>query len=99
MQSKHLSLPRVARGGEKSLIAGAALIGALGFAVAPAVAQNAPAAAPTTTPAAAPAATPTLKLGIVTFLSGPAAGPFGIPARNAAELVIEAINKGTLPAP
>jgi branched-chain amino acid transport system substrate-binding protein len=42
---------------------------------------------------------PTINLGLVTFLSGPAAGPFGIPARNAAELVIEAINKGTLPAP
>jgi branched-chain amino acid transport system substrate-binding protein len=42
---------------------------------------------------------PTLNLGLVTFLSGPAAGPFGIPARNAAELVTEAINKGTLPAP
>lgn len=38
-------------------------------------------------------------LGIVTFLSGGAAGPFGVPARNAAELVIEAINNGTLPAP
>jgi branched-chain amino acid transport system substrate-binding protein len=33
-----------------------------------------------------------VKLGIVTFLSGPAAGPFGIPSRNAAELVTEAIN-------
>jgi len=42
---------------------------------------------------------PTVNLGLVTFLSGPAAGPFGIPARNAAELVTEAINKGTLPAP
>jgi len=41
----------------------------------------------------------TVKLGIVTFLSGAAAGPFGVPARNAAELVIEAINAGTLPAP
>ena len=27
-----------------------------------------------------------IKIGIVTFLSGAAAGPFGIPARNAAEL-------------
>ncbi|MGP0091138.1 MAG: ABC transporter substrate-binding protein [Xanthobacteraceae bacterium] len=42
---------------------------------------------------------PPLKLGVVTFLSGPASGPFGIPARNAAELLIEAINAGTLPAP
>jgi branched-chain amino acid transport system substrate-binding protein len=39
------------------------------------------------------------KLGIVTFLSGGAAGPFGIPSKNAAELVVEAINAGTLPAP
>jgi branched-chain amino acid transport system substrate-binding protein len=41
----------------------------------------------------------TVKLGIVAFLSGPAAGPFGVPARNAAELVIEHINAGDLPAP
>jgi branched-chain amino acid transport system substrate-binding protein len=41
----------------------------------------------------------TFNLGLVTFLSGGAAGPFGVPARNAAELVVEAINKGTLPAP
>ncbi len=42
---------------------------------------------------------PKLKIGIVTFLSGGAAGPFGIPARNAAELMVEAINNGTVPAP
>ncbi len=41
----------------------------------------------------------TYKLGLVTFLSGAAAGPFGVPARNAAELIIEAINAGTLPSP
>jgi branched-chain amino acid transport system substrate-binding protein len=40
-----------------------------------------------------------VKLGVVTFLSGAASGPFGIPARNGAELLIEAINSGTLPAP
>ncbi len=40
-----------------------------------------------------------VKLGVVTFLSGGAAGPFGIPARNAAELMIEAINAGSMPAP
>ena len=40
-----------------------------------------------------------VKVGIVTFLSGPASGPFGIPSRNAAELLVEAINNGTLPAP
>jgi branched-chain amino acid transport system substrate-binding protein len=45
------------------------------------------------------AAQDSVKLGIVTFLSGPAAGPFGIPSRNASELIIEAINAGTLPAP
>ncbi|GGC05371.1 hypothetical protein GCM10011352_34440 [Marinobacterium zhoushanense] len=39
------------------------------------------------------------KLGLVTFLSGAASGPFGIPAKNAADLVIDAINDGTLPAP
>jgi branched-chain amino acid transport system substrate-binding protein len=35
----------------------------------------------------------------VVFLSGPAAGPFGVPARNAAELLIEHVNAGTMPAP
>jgi branched-chain amino acid transport system substrate-binding protein len=40
-----------------------------------------------------------VKMGIVVFLSGPAAGPVGIPSRNAAEIVIEAINAGKLPAP
>jgi branched-chain amino acid transport system substrate-binding protein len=40
-----------------------------------------------------------MKLGIVTFLSGAAAGLFGVPARNAAELTIEALNAGTLPTP
>jgi branched-chain amino acid transport system substrate-binding protein len=39
------------------------------------------------------------KVGLVNFLSGAAAGPFGIPARNAAEIVIQAINQGTVPAP
>jgi branched-chain amino acid transport system substrate-binding protein len=34
-----------------------------------------------------------LKVGVVAFLSGPASGPFGIPARNAAALWIEKINK------
>ena len=40
-----------------------------------------------------------IKIGIVTFLSGAAAGPFGIPARNAAELFAAEANAGTLPAP
>jgi len=47
---------------------------------------------------AAPAAAP-VKLGIVTFLTGPAATPFGIPSRNAAEIVIETLNAGKGPAP
>lgn len=41
----------------------------------------------------------TIKLGIVSFLTGPAAGPFGIPGRNAAEILVEAFNAGTAPAP
>lgn len=40
-----------------------------------------------------------LQIGIVTHLSGAAAGPFGVPARNGAELIIDAINNGQLPAP
>ncbi|NVK18475.1 MAG: ABC transporter substrate-binding protein [Methylocystaceae bacterium] len=39
------------------------------------------------------------KLGLVTFLSGGAAGPFGVPAKNGADMIIDAINAGTLPAP
>ena len=42
---------------------------------------------------------PTIKIGLVTFLSGGAAGPFGIPGRNGAEFMIEAINAGKVPAP
>ena len=40
-----------------------------------------------------------LKIGVVSFLSGPAAGPFGVPARNAAEITFEALNAGSVPAP
>jgi branched-chain amino acid transport system substrate-binding protein len=40
-----------------------------------------------------------LKIGIVTFLSGPASAPFGVPARNAAELVVAGLNAGKVPAP
>ncbi len=40
-----------------------------------------------------------IRVGIVTLLSGPAAGPFGVPARNAAELTAEMLNAGTVPAP
>ncbi len=55
-------------------------------------------AALTAEPAAAQQAG-AVKLGVVTFLSGAAAGPFGVPARNAAELTIEALNAGSLPPP
>ncbi len=41
----------------------------------------------------------TYKLGLVTFLSGGAAGPFGVPAKNGADLLIDALNNGSLPAP
>lgn len=67
----------------------------LGFAlVATAVIMASPLAAQPAQPAPTP-----YKLGIVTFLSGAAAGPFGVPARNAAELLVEALNAGKLPAP
>jgi branched-chain amino acid transport system substrate-binding protein len=35
-----------------------------------------------------------LRIGIITFLSGPAAGPFGVPAKNAADLLADVLNKG-----
>ena len=41
----------------------------------------------------------TFKLGIVSFLSGPAAESFGVPAVNGAKVVIDAFNKGQAPAP
>jgi branched-chain amino acid transport system substrate-binding protein len=63
------------------------LVSALGVAIEPAPAQN-----------AAPAAA-AVKLGIVSFLTGPAAAPFGIPGRNGAEIMIEAMNAGKVPAP
>ncbi len=40
-----------------------------------------------------------VSMGIVTFLTGAAAAPFGVPARNGAEITIEAINEGKLPPP
>jgi branched-chain amino acid transport system substrate-binding protein len=50
--------------------------------------------------AVAPLATAqSVKLGIVTFLSGPAAAPFGVPAKNAAEFVVNQLNAGKAPAP
>jgi branched-chain amino acid transport system substrate-binding protein len=35
-----------------------------------------------------------LRIGVITFLSGPAAGPFGVPAKNASDVVVDALNKG-----
>jgi branched-chain amino acid transport system substrate-binding protein len=40
-----------------------------------------------------------LKIGIVSFLSGAAAAPFGVPSRNAAEVLVEQLNGGKAPAP
>ena len=40
-----------------------------------------------------------VRVGIVTFLSGPGAGPMGVPARNAAELLFDALNSGAVPKP
>jgi branched-chain amino acid transport system substrate-binding protein len=40
-----------------------------------------------------------IKIGIVTFLSGAAAGAFGVPARNGFELMTELLNAGSVPAP
>jgi branched-chain amino acid transport system substrate-binding protein len=39
------------------------------------------------------------RIGVVTFLSGAAAGPFGMPAANGAKLLVEALNGGKVPAP
>jgi branched-chain amino acid transport system substrate-binding protein len=47
----------------------------------------------------APATAQNVKIGVVTFLSGPAAAPFGVPAKNAAEFVAEQLNAGSAPAP
>ncbi|HQR29589.1 MAG TPA: ABC transporter substrate-binding protein [Anaeromyxobacteraceae bacterium] len=49
--------------------------------------------------AQAPSPEPKYRIGVVTFLSGAAAGPFGVPARNGAEVLVEAINAGKAPAP
>lgn len=35
-----------------------------------------------------------LRIGVITFLSGPAAGPFGVPARHASDLLVDALNQG-----
>ena len=65
---------------------GLALGAAAGLATAPAAAQQ-------------PGFGESVKVGVVAFYTGASAGPFGIPSRNAAELLIEAINAGTMPAP
>lgn len=36
------------------------------------------------------------RIGIITFLSGPASGPFGVPAKNAADLLVESFNSGNI---
>lgn len=41
----------------------------------------------------------TFKIGIVTFLSGPAAESIGVPTGNAAKAVVDAFNAGVAPAP
>ena len=65
-----------------------AMLRATGLGLAAMMAASGPAVAQNTVMVAVPA-----------FLSGPAAGPFGVPARNGAEMVIDAINNGKLPAP
>ena len=40
-----------------------------------------------------------IRIGLVTFLSGPAAGPFGVPAKLAAEAIVDSLNAGKVPAP
>lgn len=40
-----------------------------------------------------------IRIGLVSFLSGPAAGPFGVPAQVAAEAIVESLNAGKGPAP
>ncbi|MFZ9136142.1 MAG: ABC transporter substrate-binding protein, partial [Candidatus Puniceispirillaceae bacterium] len=40
-----------------------------------------------------------ITIAVPSFLTGGAAGPFGIPAMNGAKMVTDAINNGKLPAP
>ncbi len=47
----------------------------------------------------AAAANDPIRIGIVTFLSGSGAAPFGVPAHNAAVLLFDALNAGKVPAP
>ena len=48
---------------------------------------------------ASPVEGKTITIAVPSFLTGGAAGPFGIPAMNGAKMVIDAINAGKLPAP
>lgn len=64
-----------------------------------ALAASALMAAAAAAPAHAQQAPATVKMGIVSFLSGAAAGPFGIPGRNGAEIMLENLNAGKVPAP
>jgi branched-chain amino acid transport system substrate-binding protein len=50
-------------------------------------------------PASSHAQDKPIRIGLVTFLSGPAAGPFGVPAKIAAEAIVESLNAGKVPAP
>src|SRR5438045_7393666 len=54
-------------------------------------------AAATRAMAAPVSAEESFKLGIVTFLSGPADDSFGVPARNGGQFVIDQLNKGAAP--
>lgn len=40
-----------------------------------------------------------IKIGVVTFLSGSASSPFGIPGRNAARVMVETLNQKEVPSP
>ncbi|MCS7313212.1 MAG: ABC transporter substrate-binding protein, partial [Acidobacteria bacterium] len=60
------------------------------------LASTLPGTSQTPVPPGAPAQ---LKVGVVVFLSGAAAAPFGVPARNATELLIEQLNAGSVPKP
>ncbi len=57
------------------------------------------AAALVAVPACAQAQDKPIRIGLVTFLSGPAAGPFGVPAKLAAEAIVDSLNAGKAPAP
>src|SRR5258708_10041980 len=52
-----------------------------------------------TAPAICNAQDKPIRIGLVTFLSGPASGPFGVPAKLAAEAIVDSLNAGKVPAP